>query len=615
MIISGASPAPRGNSFCFLDGESIAGKFVLLRSSRRDRLANLNGLTTLQCLNFLCDVRKRHGKMVYCGFVFSYDVNMILGDLPKRKIAFLWETGSVYWQGFVIRYRHRKEFGVRRIADDARLTVWDTFGFFQSSFVKALESWGICDPSEIAAMKARRSTFTIADFPQIDRYCAQECAHGQKLMEGLQDALDFAGVRLMRYDGAGAVAAGMLKIRGVKAHNAALPKYVERAARGAYYGGRIECVKFGRAAGTVYAYDLISAYPAALRSAPCLACGEWFRGFKRDATHVLARVSWNLDGNVMPFPWRAPDGSIYFARRGRGWYWFSEISAAWRALDAGIVSGTIKVHEAISFVPGCEHAPYGWIDETFRTRAQWKREGNAAEKVLKLGLNSLYGKCAQRVGHGHKRPTYHQIVWAGMTTAATRAALYKASFPAIANNTLLFYATDAIACLDPLDLPPGDGQRPGGWECERFDGATIVQSGVYWLGGEIAKTRGFDVGDLTESDVISAWRAGRSDFESSSTRFVGMGLALLNSWDQWRTFQTRPRVLKLHPLGTKRDLPNGARPRAAWRRLYDTVPADTSRFRRIDSTSLAFAWADGEFDPDNDRNLYRANAEGEDAKL
>jgi hypothetical protein len=91
---------------------------------------------------------------------------------------------------------------------------------------------------------------------------------------------------------------------------------------------------------------------------------------------------------------------------------------------------------------------------------------------LKLGLNSLYGKMAQRSGRG----PYPDPVSAGLITAITRAKLIEAISQA--PEAIVMVATDAVFSTRPLALDVGEGL--GQWEEKIWPDLFIAQPGVYW---------------------------------------------------------------------------------------------------------------------------------------
>src|SRR5205823_4313064 len=80
--------------------------------------------------------------------------------------------------------------------------------------------------------------------------------------------------------------------------------------------------------------------------------------------------------------------------------------------------------------------------EIYAERARLKQSGHGGEKVLKLGLNSIYGKLAQGLGYKGKAPPYQSYLWAGMITAGTRAQIL--NLATLAPEGLVMVATDGI---------------------------------------------------------------------------------------------------------------------------------------------------------------------------
>ena len=129
----------------------------------------------------------------------------------------------------------------------------------------------------------------------------------------------------------------------------------------------------------------------------------------------LAKVSFSYpDGPWCGFPFGITAACSGLSR-GTGWYWSPEIEAAKRHLHADIV-----VHDLWIARCECDCRPYDWIRALYEER---RRLGSDTRGYpLKLGLNSLYGKTAQRCGRG----PYHDTVSAGLITAITRARLIEA---------------------------------------------------------------------------------------------------------------------------------------------------------------------------------------------
>jgi DNA polymerase type B, organellar and viral len=530
---------------------------------------------------------KRIGPAIHVGFVFSYDVNMILGNVPRYKIKELWEADGfapyvLLKSGHEVFYRPRKSFGVRRgqweyeneewkRITTYRILVWDVFGFFQGSFLEILRKWVPEHPyiRRIGRGKEHRHSFSVRELPEIVGYCQAECTALVDVMNAFRESLKPTELKPTRWDGAGALAASLMKSREIKKHLQPPPPEVERVARYAYFGGRMEVLQYGNHRGPVYYYDINSAYPAAMLELPSLS-GEWvhdatFGNPSPRAQFSLTRVQFNAAKSqpLHPLPFREFQGDVFFPRDGEqrsgdwrnesfeGWYWEPE---------AFLVLGHDGHRlETWNFYPATTYRPYNFLPELFEQRRKWQADGNPAEKPLKLAINSLYGKHAQQLGWNQQTgepPPFHSLVYAGYITSRTRARLYQAAMQK--PDSIIMLATDGLWSTEPLDLPLGDGL--GEWEHKKFDGLTVVQSGVYWV-KEGRKwnlfCRGYDkdAAELRRSSVLTAWKGGLSHIQVPTTRFCGMGTALAGggAWAKWRKWDSDPRDLALRMIDTKRE--------------------------------------------------------------
>lgn len=607
------------------EGANIGGvhQYVLLCNSEGLAVNDPNGLDTYTVLRAMLDAMHTHKRAVHVGFFFSYDCNMIFRDIDRELLAPLWAGEWVWWRGINIQWRANKTLSLSAHANmDGKLrrvsgTIWDVGGFFQSAFVTALRKYDVTDAEtiqRIAAMKLERPTFSLNDLPEITRYCQDECKYLVALMAKLREHFDAAGIRLRRWDGAGAAASALLDMMNIRNAKLDGPRAVIHASQHAYFGGRVELLQYGHHVGPVYHYDINSAYPSAIRDLPCLACGAWHHYARVDAgrlarvaddrTFAVVRVTWDFPEpmSLYPFPWRRDDGAIFFPSSGEGWYWMPEILAAraWMRRHK-IPARALRIHEAWRFARGCAHTPFAFVPTLYDQRRAWKAEGNGAEKAAKLALNSLYGKMAQRVGHAKdSAPSYHQLEWAGWITSATRAKLLHAV--AHHDDAVIAFATDAVYALAPLDLPCSDAL--GEWDGNTHTGGTWVQSGVYWIDdGErvTAYSRGFDRESLRRDDVLDAWKHGRTSVRATLTRFIGLGSCInaqltATRWEQWRTWDTSDRVLRLTPEGTKRVDRKPLAFRNAHKRLIPTWPASPANvagpmFGGM-SAPIALPWSD-----------------------
>lgn len=583
--------------------------YTLLANSTGAYIENPQGLSTLEIFTFLVhEAARLPSNAIHVGFATSYDVNMILGDLTQPQLRMLYSAKnhrSIVHGGRLWRILMRLRKSLYLALHDApawsggkpniigKMTLWDVFGFFQSSFVKACLSWLTPEEQEefdvdrIAAMKAKRSSFTTGEADAVRAYCFSELRALVRIVERLREHLWECDLHVARWDGAGAVAAAIYSKHGTKEAKSETPLELRTVFASAYAGGRIEIAQIGLCEQRTYDYDVRSAYPSAMVELPSLADGAWARTDKPEG-FCVARVRWELPSDMPWYPlwYRHRDGTISFPTSGEGWYWRPEVDAA--LAFAQRFGGRVDVLDVWRFTGGEQTQPFGFVRDLYEKRAQWKREGRGAEKVLKLGLNSLYGKMAQQLGGDDKPPPYYQIEWAGWITSRTRAALVQASMSA--PESVIMFATDGIFTTKPLDV--SIGAQLGQWEVSEAGALVVAQAGVYWYARDASwteRSRGFDAGSIDHHDVLRAWKQGETAIDVPLTRFVTLGSALTRAegLNQWRTWVTEPRRLDISGSSPKRRYD---RAMGAWKPHRRFVPLRVRHNLEYETTGV-ISWA------------------------
>lgn len=599
-------------------GEHI---YNLLANSYGKFIVNHEGLSTEECFQFMLQFHDPKAiNVIYGG---SYDVNMILRDVPPEKLKQLWATGTCYWGKYSIHYAHRKKFSVKEYRRDLGhkpvrwIVIWDVLGFFQTSFVKACRKWigeelageELTIFRNIEDMKIQRSQFTVGKIEDILKYNYMECQFLILLMGALFSALDEANIQLRRYDGAGAIAAALFRQHNIIEHKGELPQEVLDWAQYAYGGGRIEAPLVGNAPNqNIYRYDINSAYPSAAIELPSYTGSEW----KQEAVwngspFSLVDVEWAIRKKMPFYPlwYRLPNGSILYPREGRGRYYGFEIQLLFDFFEEG---KDFRIVQAYNVTFATDAKPFQFLRQVYAVRRMFKDQGSMAHEALKLGMNSVYGKLAQQAGYRNGRiPTYHHLVWAGQITSSTRATLYRAAMQH--PNDIVAFATDAIISKKEHNLPIGSGL--GEWSPEHFLGITLVQPGVYWLRYSpeewTDKYRGFDAGSLVRDDIVKAWE-NNTPYKAHLTRFYGMGsaIAMNNFEDYWRCWRTEERELNIYPNGKRM----ATKDCSYAERLCRTDPMLNPYGQDALSTPHPLAWGLG-----SGQTLRPTNAEGLDIRL
>lgn len=494
-------------------------------------------LRTTDVFKFLCDLPRDPIYVVYFG---DYDVTKILEDIPSAKLSRLLNRGErmrkdgrgtfpVSYGGFEFDYLPRKEFKVRRqhgtvVGVDGKtrpkfgpwFVLNDVGSFFQCRFVEAIEKWGIGTAEEwehVARQKERRDSFDYSEVETVRAYNLLENKLLAELMEKFRDACIQVGYVPNKWQGPGQLAESMFRAHGVSmSSNVPLLRSGEYAelltfARNAFYGGRPELSGIGPVSVPVYQFDINSAYPSAMREVPCLEHGRWIHGEYPDGVSLesaaedvsvclvrgrfradLSRLS-SVEKSGRPPLWyglpvRDKSGSISYPSAGSGWYWSFEVAAS--------IHQRMVVYERWGYVRECDCQPLGFVSDVYEQRQALGKDGPGI--VLKLALNSLYGKTAQSIGS----PKYSNPIWASFITAHCRAEIQKfihqseqCSPDGWCGSDVLMIATDSITTTNPRhDVEVSDAL--GGWGQELHPrGMFLVQPGLYFgSSGKHAKTRG-----------------------------------------------------------------------------------------------------------------------------
>jgi len=509
---------------------------------------------------------------VYRGYLIRYTPRKKLEiiDLSAGRIL----VSDKYWN----RERGTWAIGKPRSEWARSVTVWDVYGFFQKSFVAALKDyrcaqcaackaepkehclkalWSPADLERIESMKLQRGVFDAGQQTEIADYCVDECRYLSFLVRDLLMHVDAFGLKLNSFHGSGAIASCWLTDKGIKK---SLPKRTadigadglptfylaglpECVALSGYFGGRFEITEMGFM-GPLYGYDINSAYPAITVTLPCLAHGRFLRvaEYVPDAVGVYLAGS-RTSGRFAPFPFRTasePTGgiakdAIYYAHGGQRWIWHAEIESARKHFGAD----AIPIYDGwIWQADGCDCNPFADIDGMYKTRQQYVIDGNGVEKVIKLILNSLYGKTAQSIGWnisktGEKMPPPFQcFIWAGLITSGCRAMILDAVMQDDAD--VVSIATDGILSRTPIKAIDAPKDKIlGKWEASAVTDGWLFQSGVYTYisakGKRKYATRGFAAKEIPAQVLIDAFSASiyTVNADPTQSRYIPMNSGIM----------------------------------------------------------------------------------------
>jgi hypothetical protein len=187
-------------------------------------------LSVRDCLEFLLSLP---AEPILVGYGIGYDATQILRGIKPTTLRRILNPRQgkndpryEYWGDYAILYQQGQYLRVARIdrsgpkpavTKGSCRTVYETLGFFQCPFVKAIENWEIGREREravIAENKAQRNEFSKLT-EKIVEYCKLECRYLAGLMTEFREVCTVAGISPKQWSGAGWLAAALLDKYGV----------------------------------------------------------------------------------------------------------------------------------------------------------------------------------------------------------------------------------------------------------------------------------------------------------------------------------------------------------------------------------------------------------------
>lgn len=453
------------------------------------------------------------------GFALGYDYAHILIDISEQQLSAILSSGSYDTPPTKLtdRLGGKLTAGNFRIYANDRwsarvplelVSVYDTFKYYQAAFLKVMKAYATPEQwTIIEEGKNRRSIDSDHDINAEMVYCLTECRVHSRAMNDLSRAIHELGLSPRGWFGPGSLAQSALVKHHIKSRywkpDSEQPDGLASAALHAYIGGRFETTGHGWLP-RMYAYDIRSAYPAAMIKLPCLKHGRWrhVKGHDAEMAMQSERIAvgyceWHCDnppGGWGPYPTRSvrmaadrSGGSLAgklpaWPFDGRAWLWSEEYRAGQFLVSSSV---SPSVTEAWVYEQWCDCEPFSWVPEYYELKRSLAAEGNEiGSKVIKLLVNSLYGKIAQTVGN----PPVPTWIWAGLITQSARAQLLSAI--ELNPSAVVMVATDAVYSTVPLSVNLGDGL--GQWDGPEEHGRTLVIQAGFWKDYDTGsqKTRG-----------------------------------------------------------------------------------------------------------------------------
>lgn len=422
-----------------------------------------------------------------------------------------------------------------RMEGNRRLDIHDTGTAFTGGLLSVIEQWQPdLSSSQLEAIawgkESRKNSFDAADITLIEQYSEAECvAHARtcrKLLDSVRDAGHIA-MKPSQLFGSGSIASSALDYYNVATRKKTLTcdsmvrgLTVDQIPAMTYFGGLIETPVLGQIDEPVDEADINSAYPSHMLALPCMldGHGRWVSrpgarlsdALSGSLGYVLA--SWDVQTvSTPPFLVRTREGLVRQPLTGsRIWVTLPEYETAAQRFPDALVA-----HHVVFYVPECECPnPLAFLADLYDRRADIKAQMELCERggpawlllncqqmAIKLVINSIYGKFAQR------RPAlgrFTNMHYASHITGCTRAQVRRESWlREDQGGTIVYTHTDSVLSIG--GTPMDGGNSLGKWGLEKQSHKfTIVQPGLA-VAIEGGKTASRGCGKSEFRTGVEAW--------------------------------------------------------------------------------------------------------------
>jgi len=462
---------------CALDTETDQNGDILLIADSEGRF--LDKITPTLLISWLFS-KKYQGTWNFF-YNLTFDAEVILKTLGSDILSIYSRTRKLEFEfeKYKIQYIPSKKLTIKK--GHHSTVFFDIAQYYQSSLVNAYQSNIKKLDESYLLMKEKRQSFS-KEYYRINRKSVREyCINDCKLTKELSDHWIKLFVESFLFYPARWISSGYLAEKVLINHGIHIPKFdaipyqIQDIAWRSYYGGRFEILKRGFI-GEGHLYDINSAYPYTLSRIPDLTKGKWV---KRKSIHPKPKLGFFKiqcdipdELHIPPFPFRNNKKIIFPSGKFQTYCTLKELQACKEKL--------YRILEGYQFITDSSIYPYRkFITKLYQKRMELKKQNNPLQLPLKVILNSIYGKTAQRVGN--EIGNLFCPVIASTITGHTRAMLYEFVSGHKIEHYVVSFATDSVISTKKIDV---DSNRLGGFKLEKSaDDVYVLQNGIYRFNG------------------------------------------------------------------------------------------------------------------------------------
>ena len=436
----------------------------------------------------------------------GYDAECILKLLPENILkSYRWKKVLEFeYKGCKIHYIDRKKLTISK--GHHTISCYDIAQYYEGKPLTGAYADSISKPldPQYLIMKKKRKSFSkhynSRHKNEVRKYCIQDCILTKELAENwLETFYNTFGFYVANWISSGYLAEKVLIKNGIYIpFFNEIPYEIQELARYSFYGGRFELIQRGFI-GYCCLYDINSAYPYALTTLPDITDGKWIR---RKSIHPDAKIGFfeivaDIDPTVKvaPFPFIKKNRTIcYPSGIFRTFVTIDELKAV-----QGDPRIRYKILESYQFIPNknCGYPFKKFIEDQYKRRMKLRSEENHLERAIKIILNSIYGKTAQRTNK--LMGNLFNPVIASYITGFTRAYLYKFMKENHLENDIVAFATDSIAVRKKI--PNLHSDKLGDMKLDKEGNDVIFLSNGFYLFNGIWKKRGIGYDNEKKQEI------------------------------------------------------------------------------------------------------------------
>ena len=477
-----------------LDTETDENGDITILADSDGHYLELDDITPEKVIKFLFSKRFQGSWNFF--YYITFDAEVILklfGDLlyDYKRTRIL----TFHFQDYTIEYIPQKKIAIRK--GHHSCVFFDIAQYYQESLDNAyLHNIGKV-PNWYTDAKSKRSHYTryyYKRFPyKVRKYCLQDCTYTKQLAEHwikvFFEAFNFYPQRF--------ISSGYLAEKVLINNKINIPLFgeipfeINEFAWRCYYGARFEIIKRGFI-GNAHLYDINSAYPYALSIIPDITKGTWKKSktLLDDALLGFFKIECNIPDikYIPPFPFRTNNKLFFLSGKFTTYCTLAELKSC---NDPSFY----KILESYQYFDDNPTYPYKkFIESIYNKRLKFKEQNNPLQLPLKIILNSIYGKTAQRVGN--RMGNLFNPIIASTITGMTRAMLYDFVKKHGIEHNVVSFATDSIITTRKLDV---NSIKLGDFSHDNSaSDVYVLQNGIYRFNGKWKK-RG--IGNLGNKQI------------------------------------------------------------------------------------------------------------------